>query len=262
MINDFSSYFEIFSGLNLAYAGSKAFRNAIDDEILHIKNKIGTDITEKTNLLLSSIIVSIYEDYSTKISQKVYELNTKFENKSNKLLELEKVDLNFIEGFKTMFLASALYSIVLLLLGGYQGYFEDSKAVNIYLLCLCPVFIYNSVVFIISFTKYKNNTTKPMIVISLFFSLFFIAIIAHLKCPYYYILESFIEEKYCISFSLLIAVSPYLFHFLRIFLHKVYFKLMFYHLNLVIEDELKKIEDLVFFLKELDSPNKNYDIFD
>lgn len=48
MINSFSSFFEIFAGLNLAFAGSKGFRNIIENSLFNFNSK---EFTDKINEL-------------------------------------------------------------------------------------------------------------------------------------------------------------------------------------------------------------------
>ena len=120
MLNNFSSYFEIFGGLNLAYAGSKGFRNAIDDEILKLKNEILPNVNSNIEKLKSEFIVMVSEDNGEIIDNKLTKLSQKFDLKSTEILESEKEKINFTEGFKSMFLATSLYCITLILLGGYE----------------------------------------------------------------------------------------------------------------------------------------------
>ena len=90
MLNNFSSYFEIFGGLNLAYAGSKGFRNAIDDEILKLKNEILPNVNSNIEKLKSEFIVMVSEDNGEIIDNKLTKLSQKFDLKSTEILESEK----------------------------------------------------------------------------------------------------------------------------------------------------------------------------
>lgn len=250
MLNNFSSYFEIFGGLNLAYAGSKGFRNAIDDEILKLKNEILPNINLNIEKLKSEFIVLLVSDDNGEIiDNKLNNLVKKFDVKSEEILESEKVKINFTEGFKSMFLGTALYCIALILIGGYEQYFtKGSHLINLFLLILYPVFFFNFFIFLRSFTKNHHKNIKPLVTIFFVSGLILIGYLTIFYCPYESNIENYLSESICISFSLIIAISPYLFHFFRVYIHKLNFRFQFYMLESQINKEIKKISELINFL--------------
>ena len=254
MLNNFSSYFEIFCGLNLAYAGSERFRNAIDNEIYKLlKNQILQNINTKVEELKSKIIVSVSEDNNENISKKLQKLQKDFDFKSENILKIESEKLNFIEGFKAMFLAISLYCIAIIVLGGYEQFFEkNSKQLNLFLLFLLPIFVFNSFVFIRSFTKKHSKNIKAINTIGFVISLLILCVLTIQRCPYEPKLEVFFSEQTCITFSLIIAISPFLFHFLRVFIHKLIFRIRFQLLEFNTNNSLKRINELVDFFNEGD----------
>jgi hypothetical protein len=252
MLNNFSSFFEIFCGLNLAYAGSQRFRNAIDSEIYKLlKNKLLQNISSNVEELKSKVIVTVSEDNSENINKKLIKLQEDFDLKSEDLLGNENEKLNFIEGFNAMFLSTSLYCLSILILGGYEQFFsENSKLPNLFLIFLLPVFGFNLFVFLRSFTKKHNKNIKAIYTITFVVFLLFLCISTIQNCPYETHLETLLSEKTTITFTLIIAVSPFLFHFIRVFIHKFIFKFKFTLLKINTNYRLKKINDLVEFFNE------------
>lgn len=249
MLNNFSSYFEIFGALNLAYAGSEGFRNAIDDEILKLRDAITFNAQSKIKETKSKITVLKAEAYVPALEQKAISIENNYTLKSDNLIKREKDLQKFTEGFKSMFLASSLFSISLILIGGFEQYLpENSKDINLFLIFLLPIFLFNLFVFSKSFTNQYEKKIRPTITISYVLILFIITFSTLYYCPFHYTIEEMFPEQLCISLALIVAISPYLLHFLRVFIHKQYFRFQFSQLEKKTIKELQEINNWIDFI--------------
>lgn len=121
MLSNFNSFFEIIGVLNLAYAGSEGFRNAVDDEILRLRDSILPNVRERREEIVARIIVAFSEP--SQIEKHATFIIEKFETDCKEILEEEKSRQEFTNGFKSMFLATSIFSILLIIIAGYEQYF-------------------------------------------------------------------------------------------------------------------------------------------
>lgn len=158
MINSFSSYLELFAGLNLGYATIKGFQEAANDELFGFKETY--DILEnRINNLEAKLQVTDPEAFES--------LKLKFENskRAHKVIVNQIISLG--PGFQVLFLMTSLFCFLAILLGGFESYYNDQypavKTLSFlnasYILPLCGMVIYN-------FRRSKNPY-------SFFFTIFF-----------------------------------------------------------------------------------------
>lgn len=262
-LNSFSSFFEIFTGLCFLYAGSVAFRYAINDTLLSLSDTM-QQIKENFKLRHAELFVTQSEENLALTQEKATKL-------ASDMIEFDKVSTSeqkfreFPNGFKSMFLITGLFCLSVLVLSGFEQFFECSEIAHLTLLSLDLVIFYNIFVFIKSFFQ-KSCSKNIRARWTLLF--FFVAILS--SSLYVNLSESvaqhcqahalqptdakfkphslLMNEKFSIIVALVIAVSPFLLHFLRVSLHKQLFKRKFNKVGLKLEQQgavVKKAEDLL-----------------
>lgn len=225
-LQDFTSFYELFAALNIAYAGSESFKVIIDNRILKIYKanpQFDKDLeTLKEMANISTLIVK--EDSSnrtspiSKVFNKRIEIFTAAFNKG--LLELEEKKCaaeEFIKGFNCMFLITSLYCIFMIAVAGYAQFIQP---LTIFCLIVFLQFslVFNAFVFGKSFSKYKSNDINPLITITCFIA-FLLAGISFANCPYTSSILKYTNIKGVYIMGMALAVSPYLIHLIRAKIH-------------------------------------------
>jgi hypothetical protein len=122
MINSFSSYFELFAGLNLGYATIKGFREAANSELFGLKKKY--EKLEKEIQRLEDK-KTLMVDINPNLVDNFKNYKSIFETKRD---EHERTIENIIGlglGFQVLFLLTCLYCFFLILLGGFENYLTN-----------------------------------------------------------------------------------------------------------------------------------------
>jgi hypothetical protein len=250
MINQFSSIFEIFTGLNLAYAGSKVFRDALDNTILQIGNTISTNHKEKFSKIQSEINVTIAEEHEKGVQEKCKKTDRYFTISIEKIKKSEEWNKNFPIGIKSIFLICSLYSFTLLMLGGYEQFYDNTKTneflcfINLTFVCVFLIFIRNLLP-----EKFDKNI-KPLTSVFLF-SIPIILYILYLKfCQDTFKLNVYFPDfRISVLISIFISLSAFLFHFLRVYIHRTYFRFQILNVYDKTEQELREFERSIYILK-------------
>lgn len=258
MINQFSSIFEIFTGLNLAYAGSKTFRDALDQTILQIGNTITNNHEEKIKKIQSEITVTIAEEYEQQMQEKCSTVNRYFRIYVKRIKDKEEHYANFPIGIKSIFLLTSLFCFTLLIIGGYEQFYSDEKTnefltfLNIIILFIIYIFIRNL------FPSKFNKKIKPLYTLLLFlFPILmysaFVKYTADNNNAHFQIFEIRIN----VMISILISISAFLFHFLRVYIHRVYFRYQLLKIYNKTESELREFELSIDIIKSINKKNRN-----
>lgn len=268
-VNDYNSFFEIFAGLNLAYATSDWFKSGVDKKIGKLK-EIRKTSENKIKDFRDEITVLTSVEYDVKqIEDNLEEIERYFD----KLVEIEEDENNFEKikvGYRSIFLMTSLYCFTILLLGGFEQFFQTPKTwlnistqhilSNTFLFILHSIFIYNIFIFTRSCLKeprcYKD--TKPYITTLIMAFCVFMAIIWCSLLPFEifffkngidsyfdYYFFSLLGSKLNILLALFIGVSPYLLHFLRVYVHEVSYSRKIIKYNTDLEHMLGQVKTLV-----------------
>jgi len=260
MVNQFSSIFEIFTGLNLAYAGSKVFRDALNNTILKISDTITTNHKEKILKIQSEIAVTIAEEYENTMQKKIDTTNRYFTISVEKIKKSEKTNSDFPLGIKYIFLLCSLFSFTLLLLGGYEQFYNDQQSsaflcfVNLTAILLLCIFIRN-----LHPSKFDKNISPVITTI-----LFVIPIILYIV--YETVLENnikqyikFPENKINIFIAIFISMSAFLLHFLRVYIHRTFFRFQLLRIYNKTEIELREFERSINIIKSSNKKSTKLD---
>ncbi|OFX38379.1 MAG: hypothetical protein A2X08_16360 [Bacteroidetes bacterium GWA2_32_17] len=248
-ISNLNSYFEIFAALNLAYAGSSLFRGALDNDILKINNII-ISVTKKVKELKSLFTIISLESYKDPIKQKVNDIHNKFKDNIHKITVKERFLRKFTEGFKSMFLITSLYCMFMIILGGFEQFYLNKYPwiTNFCITILQIVFVFNLFVFIRSFTPFFLKKIPPFISVLFILIPFLVVTVLNYYRPLCAYKFHLIQEQYNYLFTLIVAISPYLFHFLRVMIHRYYYKNRVSILKKKCNKELNKITELTSWL--------------
>jgi hypothetical protein len=250
MVNQFSSIFEIFTGLNLAYAGSKVFRDALDNTILQIGNTISTNHKEKYEKIKSEINVTVAEEYNQGVQEKFNLTNRYFFINVERIKKSESINSNFPIGIKSIFLICSLYSFTLLMLGGYEQFYKSTQ-VNQFLCFINLTSVILLIIFIRNLLPKKfDKNVKPLFSFFLFLIpialyILFLTQISEVNKQKIYLPES----KVNLLISILISLSAFLFHFLRVYIHRSYFRFQILNIYDKTEQELREFERSINIIK-------------
>lgn len=120
MINSFSSYLELFAGLNLGYATIKGFQEAANNELFGFKETYDTlenqikDLEAKLVLINPDAYTFLWKDFEdSKAAHRV----------------IVKQIISLGSGFQVLFLMTSLFCFLAILLGGFESYYDNKYSV-------------------------------------------------------------------------------------------------------------------------------------
>lgn len=242
MISDFSSFFEIFAGLNLAYAGSEEFRHKIDTKFLSLRFKFERIINDREQELeLAKSSIGVTENYV--IEEHIKKI-IRYDNIKLKKIDADLKDkIEFSNLFKSVFLLAGFYCLIFLISSAsISNQIHEETHKTLILLISIFTWLYGTIVIGITFSRFNKIKIKAIIpiliiLISLFISVF-ISIYNLEKIleevtinffQYFNFDVSTINKTSFIYLALLTAISPYLFHVIRsLFLFRIYGFLMLF----------------------------------
>lgn len=224
MTTDYNSFIEIFTGINIAYAGSTDFRDLIDTKILKISLSF-IDLEERLDSLANNISLFRYFPFpqERQIRKKVLLQRIK-----NRILDDRiKMNTQCVGLFKSAFLCSGLYCLVFLVCSASMVqdiHVKESK--TILLLTSIIIGVYNIFVFIHALINPRKKIMAVWPVLIMLSTIIISIIIARFNCTIHIekfmvsICKPFIhvrneERKYFIYIVLLIAILPIILHVLR-----------------------------------------------
>ncbi len=266
-LHNFSSFFELFAALCLGYVVSKdEFRYGLNDSIFKFtkyKNKVNDKVNyikASKTIMASGTFNPIFDNYSELF---LFKLNLIEEKK-------EKDALKFIKDFQSMFLLSGLFCIYILLMEGFNQFYENK---NLLVIPECLLFsnlliIVNLFIFIRSFIKkYKKDISHKLIVLILFISIILSIVLFKKKIINELNYSAFINGYFNISTTIFIVISPFILHSIRAFFHEYLYEVRFflfvkYSTNKL--DETKNKIELSEFIKnnllDFENEDKVWDI--
>lgn len=235
----FVTIFTVAVALNFTYAASAGFRNALMNGFIHSIQKMVTPLENMRKDTEALVLSSDELNDSHKIliqetlSWSSEQIITKFSLDEKELTVIKE---NIANKVKSIYVASAIYSLFILFLTGQEGYHQlvprDALipiTITSYLLIL--------IIFILSFTKRSiNNPSKvgvSLIVVNLFFTFYPILPDDSFTC---------IKNKYLLDGAILLAYSSFAFVTLRLLILQYYLKAKYYFTYTFIELNLKSIK--------------------
>jgi hypothetical protein len=270
-LNHFGHFFEIFTGLNLGYAGSKTFQNTVNERFLSLDRAITDRLKRDVDIIKSQLVVTLAERSLSGMQSKVETIEKEFNDKLKKYEDREEHFRKFPEGCKSMFLASGFLCLFVILFGGYEQFLPSSATINFTLFLCGVILIYNLLIFLKSFS-YDNchKNQHPKYPITILFVVVFFAVLSelcvvnsdkHTNLYEFGILPQFTlssgnsNDKWAISICILSVCSPFLLHFFRVFIHKQFFRMKLHWLSWNTSKKLKPIQEAIKALSPNDEPN-------
>ncbi len=220
-LNTFTSYFELFTGFNLAYS-IEAFRVVLNLEVLDMSKSVEEAKSEKE---IAEAKLRVHRNnpqlanYLAKKASEIYIEVQKFRD----LHKYQKRFSNYPNGFKSAFLMSGIFCLFVLLLNGYSqflGLTKDEHSREMLGFISFLLLTYNLIVFSRSFVRSccKKNIqpfiTLVMFLVSVFLCYGYISFVR--KTP-----GSDSSNMLVSSSSVFMGLSAFFLHFIRAFLHKI-----------------------------------------
>lgn len=247
-LHHFTSYFEMFTVLNFTYALSKVFREGLNYDVLSLGGTVSKGVTEAKNKILVTTSEG-WDIMGVQVKEMVAETTERHDKACSHLGDKEIEHRSFCDGFTSMFLLSGFFCLYVLLLEGYEQFY-DSKDVTIIPTCLMimnGIKWMSVIIFVRSFTPWFNTPMKPVFITIIFIAFVCFSIFISAQRPYYRCDAN--DYRAIISWAALIAAIPILFHFIRVMIHKSIFRLRFFILNQKMHLEYQEIQNgLVFSL--------------
>lgn len=221
-VNDFSSFFEIFAILNLGFATSDRFQYALNNDILSLSTGLSAYLKKQVQELKNKLVVAAFSQAThQKILAKINKIHSTYDKYRRKIEDSEKYRRDFTPGFKSMFLTTSLYCIVILTIAGFEQFFSGQWQTNVTLTFLCTILLYNFVIFIRSFTGLFNKEVSPWYAFTIVSLVTGLSYYTCANCPAIIEYAFVIEEQMLMIIAMAVAASPYKFHVLRVVVHKI-----------------------------------------
>jgi len=226
-LHNFSSLYEILAGLNLAYAGSEPFRYGLNESILKsdsLISKIDARI-EETN---SKIQLTSIDETSPKTLDEIRSISSAFHKYVEVMKQRKKDAQKFTDNFRAMFLLSGLYCLYVLLMEGYNQFYEEKDP------CLIPICLFwtnflliiNVYIFASSYFKNLNKEIHYAIILLSFTAVVVISIYFYKKNVYDLgNKDEFVKGRTIITWSVLMAISPYILHIIKSLLLEIIYRI-------------------------------------
>lgn len=230
-LSAFSSYFEIFTALTLAYAGSEKFRYAVDDLFTQYGDSV-EKLSKQLEIRESELTVLIKSNTLTEA--KAITLGGKI-SEIQALLTAETEQQDFPEGFRSMFLNTGIYCICILVLIGFSKEMCVER-VHVTLFFLNLSVIFNILVFLVSLLPSQCGKDWklrwPVGVNTLFVAggWIYVTLVASWlarHCSGESESVSLWHRGYFIWPALATATSPFILHMLRVVIHRLYHRRLF-----------------------------------
>ena len=223
--NHFNDFIGLFATLNLGYAGFKKFRSIIDGDILGISAKTTPKIS-KLESEITALRYSLLEEETDRslefdnfIEKRLTVILADKKNKFNLIDAERNAGTKITDGFKSMFLSTGFYCLVLLIISGYQT-FWGIPVLNRLLFFSNFLFLYNLIIFIRSFdNKRKFEKIPPVLTLVIFLLWLLISFIIAFGLE-----VSCLQFQNTIALTILVIISPYLLHFIRLYIHRMWSK--------------------------------------
>jgi len=235
-LSSFGSYFELMAALNLGYAGLTKFRDGVDNIVLGVDKTMTLEkMAHKKEQLLGEIndlkaIISTeladLNDINTDVKEFTILLDedtTIFNEYIDKIHKKEQKGREFINGLQSSFLLTGLYCLFVLIIQGYSDFYDqNSHEISICLLLFSTIGVFNIIFFFRSFfDKWFDKSIKPTYLVTILFGVLFMSIFSCKLFPEIWT-QTYLgmDDRDIITVAVVVALSPYFLHFLRIWIRK------------------------------------------
>ncbi len=219
-VTQFDGYFGLFAAANLAWAGSQHFRNAVDSQVLSPSIKEQNDLISKENKIKFDTEKKIKNiEFQKAIIYQITSILEEMQSRIGALVkEKEEADSRFVVKYKSMFLFTSIYILIVLVLGGFQSVIEEQLFSDLLLTLNLGIF-YNIYIYV---TAHRLNSKKydpvrvPIIII---FLLIVTLLITSVCSPLFATVNLNQELLFGLIVSLINVFTPFVFHYVRAYLN-------------------------------------------
>lgn len=250
-LSHFDGYLHFFAAANLAYAGSEPFRTALDNQILRIANEVPKSIKNELEKLDNKMIILKAESgfSSDPIRSKIDSIAKKFYEKCDTInTKIDVANEETIGLSKSMFLFSGFYCIALLIISGYQQFFESKLSLGCTMIALHISASYILILFLLGFSK---KAPKRQISFLLPIAIIVIALLlARFHCSAHLASdksENVLTDRTNATIALTLAFSPYLLHILRVYAKKVTYWVKFKIIDFNTKNQIDILNEIMDF---------------
>ncbi|THF52829.1 hypothetical protein E6C50_01050 [Flavobacterium supellecticarium] len=249
-LKELVNFFSIAIALNLAYAGLKNFRTYLKTYIF----KIESSLEELSHVLVPPHVLNDLSNHTRKRYERIEMIKADLSFDYYIITKRRKKELRFFTDYIGMFLASAIFCIVEILL---IGLFKILGSDIIFVVTSYSylIFFLIAYIFISGFSNKKNyKSLVPQL--DIFTTIFIIVSIYALGFLCYWLINLagfeplYFKEDFCIWSSVIICVLPYPLFIIKSYFYtrenkKIFDEFMVYKLKMIdVRDKLKKkIED-------------------
>lgn len=260
VLADFASYFEILTVSSFAYATLRFFKNILNINFKNLgksysfsKNLQKFDDEYENNvgklkpILEKPTITKLAQNYLSNVWYEKYYYDNRVDDCYDTIYRKVKIHSLFIKTLPHIYLTSAFFGLLILLIVGAEDYFLQNG--NNYCLSLFIFEIEMFILYIYGITKFCINKIpklklKPVNILIINILFVFVFYITYSKIPD-------LELKYVPTYEVLIIIAlilssfAFIFHFLRIIQIKLYYQTLFkWKLKKFKKERNKKIKNL------------------
>lgn len=246
ILHSFSAFFEVFAALNIGYAGSDDFRTGLNEKVLNIDasisskgvNEILTSLEESKESAAEMTVLRMSQTpaWVLKKKQELTDLIAQFSS-DFEILKRSEINLTnnersgkkFVDGFKSLFLSTGLFCILALLFEGYDQFYlkpDESVIPATLLVFACLVILLNAFIFLRSLGTSHHIPMKSLYLCAAFLLFFAVSIYTCHSMLFIRELSRSMGDRITITFSVFVALSAYGIHVARVFIHKLYYRVL------------------------------------
>jgi len=225
-LTDFETLLHISVAFNFLYSAFENFSKNIgmffSEPLIDIPKKAITKFSSKVQELQDSRFIE-NKFYEGKLREKLDQDFIRTSSKVNKFLDPQKFDLEYEQRFKSLYLLTGFYSLLLIILCGFHRYYTGEKLYHALFIVNCIMALVFLYVLLSSFLKkipkiFPLHTLLIFIVILVTFAVLFNNLI------YTKLYDHIPSDNCTIYFSVTLVLAPFFLHAFRIMLQVFYLK--------------------------------------
>lgn len=250
-LKDFETLLHISVAFNFFYSAFNNFSENItiffSGPLLSIPKKALTTISEDVEEIKSLNLKGKF--YEHKLCKELDDSFLELSNEVNNFANTENDDLEYGKKFKSAYLLIGFYSLFLIILCGFHGYYNGAKLYHS--LCIINWTLAILLVYVSVSSVYK---ALPQITAGFVLIIFFILVITfgilYNNMIYTKLYEVIPSTNYIIYFSVILVLAPFLLHFLRVLIEVIIIDNKVSILKLKFSDLLAEIKGKAIKLDE------------
>lgn len=216
-LHDFEALLHVSVAFNFFYSSFNNFSENItiffSEPLLSIPKKALTKISENVEGLKSSELDGKF--YEEQLKEQLDDSFINLSNDINNFTSSDNDDLEYGKKFKSAYLLTGFYSLLLLIICGFHGYYNGDKLYHTLCTVNWAIAILLLYITISSFFKPLGKITAGSVLL-IFFILIIGFPILYNNLIYTKFYDVIPNSNYTVCFSVILVLSPFLLHFIRI----------------------------------------------